>query len=190
MDTCLLIDIREAAPGAGSVEGLADFAPARDFTDAHAQWQERLPQDPEALWAALLRFSAEDRDALFAHCAAFAVDAVIEPYNRRPRAIAHADALASELALDMRAAGWTPTAAGYFGRITKAHILSAVREAKGDAAAERIADMKKPEMAAAAEELLKESDWLPSVLRTRGLRVEYVPAIAAELPALPAIAAE
>jgi len=71
--------------------------------------------------------------------------------------------------------------------------LSAVREAKGDAAAERLADMKKPEMAAAAEELLRESDWLPSMLRTRGLPVEGnpdVPAISADLPALPAIAAE
>jgi len=123
-----------------------------------------------------------ERDALFAHCTAFAVDAVIEPYNRRPRAIEHADALASDLALDMHAAGWTPTAANYLGRITKAHILDAVREAQGDAAAERIAGMKKPEMAAAAEELLKESSWLPAALRT--------PAISADLPALPAIAAE
>lgn len=54
----------------------------------------------------------------------------------------------------------------YFGRVTKAHILTAVREAIGDEAAERIAGLKKPEMAQAAKQLLAGAGWLPSVLRT------------------------
>ena len=54
----------------------------------------------------------------------------------------------------------------YLGRVTKARILEAVREAKGDEAADRIADLKKPDMVAAAEELLAGTGWLPEVLRT------------------------
>jgi ParB family chromosome partitioning protein len=67
--------------------------------------------------------------------------------------------------LDMTA-HWTPTVRSYFGRITKTHILAAVREALGDEAAERIADKKKVEMAEAAEQLLAGTGWLPPVLRT------------------------
>lgn len=50
-------------------------------------------------------------------------------------------------------AHWTPTVRAYFGRVTKAHILAAVRDALGDEAAERLADKKKVEMAEAAEQL-------------------------------------
>jgi ParB family chromosome partitioning protein len=61
---------------------------------------------------------------------------------------------------------WRPTVRSYLGRVTKAHILAAVREACGNEAAERIADMKKAPMADAAEQLLGETDWLPPLLRT------------------------
>ena len=54
----------------------------------------------------------------------------------------------------------------YFGRVTKAHILAAVREAVGDEAADRIATMKKQPMAEAAEPLLVGTGWLPPLLRT------------------------
>ena len=63
-------------------------------------------------------------------------------------------------------AHWTPTVRAYLGRVTKAHIVAAVREALGDEAAERIADMKKQAMAEAAEQLLAGTGWLPPVLRT------------------------
>ncbi len=52
--------------------------------------------------------------------------------------------------------------------MTKARILQAVREARGDETAERIAHMKKPDMAREAERLLDGSGWLPEVLRTIG----------------------
>ena len=94
------------------------------------------------------------------------VNAVHEPYNRRPRALAHAGVLAATVGLDMGDAGWAATADSYLGRVTKARILEAVREAKGDKAADRIAGLKKPDMVAAAEELLAGTGWLPEVLRT------------------------
>ncbi len=61
---------------------------------------------------------------------------------------------------------WRPTARSYLGRVTKAHILVAVREACGEEAARRIADMKKAPMAEAAEQLLGDTGWLPPLLRT------------------------
>ena len=61
---------------------------------------------------------------------------------------------------------WRPTVQSYLGRVTKAGIVEAVREGVSEEAAERISGMKKVEMAAAAEQLLAATDWLPSVLRT------------------------
>ncbi|MFG1481209.1 chromosome partitioning protein ParB, partial [Xanthobacter sp. V4C-4] len=92
---------------------------------------------------------------------------------------ATAEKLASAVTLDMTA-HWTPTVQSYFGRVTKAHILNAVREGVGDEAAERIAGLKKAEMAQAAEQLLAGTGWLPSVLRTarpasRDAEAEAVP---------------
>jgi ParB family chromosome partitioning protein len=69
--------------------------------------------------------------------------------------------------LDMAEAGWRPTAASYLGRVTKAQILEAVREAKGEQAAQLIEDLKKAEMAREAERLLDGTGWLPEPLRLR-----------------------
>ena len=85
--------------------------------------------------------------ALFAHCVGLTVNAVHEAYNRRPKAIGHADRIAEAVSLDMAAVGWRPTAEAYLGRVTKGRILAAVREARGARAAERIAGLKKAEMA-------------------------------------------
>ena len=90
----------------------------------------------------------------------------IEPWNRRPRAFAHADRLAQAVDLDMAAAGWKPTMDNFLGRVTKARILQAVAEAKGQRAADRIEHLKKGDMAAEAETLLADTGWLPEPLRT------------------------
>jgi ParB family transcriptional regulator, chromosome partitioning protein len=93
------------------------------------------------------------------------VNATCLPYDRRPKAIAHADRMVETVQLDMAAAGWRPTVAGYLGRVTKARILEAVREAKGEQAAQLIEDLKKADMAREAERLLEGSGWLPEALR-------------------------
>jgi ParB family chromosome partitioning protein len=66
----------------------------------------------------------------------------------------------------MAAAGWKPTVDEFLGRVTKARILDAVREAKGEKAVERMAHLKKAEMAKEAERLLDGTGWLPEPLRT------------------------
>lgn len=99
------------------------------------------------------------------------MNACVEPYNRRPRALAHADRLAQAIDLDMVAAGWAPTVDSYLGRVTKARILLAVEEARGSRAATGLDHLKKGEMAERAEALLAGSGWLPEPLRTPGRAV-------------------
>jgi hypothetical protein len=72
--------------------------------------------------------------------------------------------VARAVKLDM-AAAWRPTTANYLGRVPKTRILEAVREAKGEAAAQLIDHLKKPDMAREAERLLDGTGWLPEPLR-------------------------
>jgi ParB family chromosome partitioning protein len=53
----------------------------------------------------------------------------------------------------------------YLGRVTKARIVQAVREARGEDSAQLIDHMKKDLMAREAARLLEGSDWLPEPLR-------------------------
>jgi len=80
--------------------------------------------------------------AMFAHCVALTVNAVKLPWERKPRALATADKLAEAVSLDMTGY-WRPTVRTYLGRITKARILEAVREAVSVEAADRMMNMKK-----------------------------------------------
>ena len=108
--------------------------------------------------------AATDLLDLLAHCASLTVNAVRAPFDRKPGAWAHADRLAQAVSLDMTGY-WSPTVASYLGRVTKARIGEAVREAVSDETAERISGLKKPDMASEAEALLAGKGWLPSLLR-------------------------
>jgi ParB family transcriptional regulator, chromosome partitioning protein len=124
-----------------------------------------LPEAPAALWDRLTALDSESHAALFAHCAALTVNIVKEPWNRRPDAFARGDQLARTVNLDMAAAGWAPTVDNYLGRVPKARILEAVREAKGKQSAQLIDHLKKTDMAKEAERLLAGTGWLPEPLR-------------------------
>jgi len=176
VDSCVEIEPRNAGFGS-QVPGLGDTAYAQAIDQRHETWARNLPKAPEDLWEALTEFDSCSREALFAHCVAMTVNAVHDPYQRRPRAIAHADVLAGTVGLDMAKAGWTATSDSYLGRVTKARILEAVSEAKGEDAADRIAGLKKAEMVTAAEDLLSGTGWLPDPLRTPPLPEEDAPEI-------------
>ena len=167
-DSCVEITPRSTQFGS-QAPNLGDARYVQSIDLGIETWAGNLPKEPEDLWDALAEWDSDSRDALFAHCVAMTVNAVQEPHYRKPRQIAHADVLASTLGLDMVKAGWAPTADNYLGRVTKAQILAAVREAKGDKDADRIAGFKKPEMVDAAEELLAGTGWLPAPLRTPAL---------------------
>ncbi|KQU81782.1 DNA-binding protein [Mesorhizobium sp. Root102] len=162
-NSCLDLTVQSAT--FGQTQGLAETPWAKGIEQRHEEWGHDLPKEPDALWAFLLDLDEVSRQALFAHCASLSLNAVLEPWNRRPRALAHADQLAHTIGFDMVEAGWVPTVDNYLGRVTKTRILEAVREAKGEQSAQLIDHLKKPDMAREAARLLEGSSWLPEPLR-------------------------
>ncbi|RJT35011.1 ParB/RepB/Spo0J family partition protein [Mesorhizobium waimense] len=149
----------------GHADGIEDTAAAKALADRHAGWAADMPANATDLWGFIAALDPASIMALFAHCASLTVNAVEQPWERKPRAHETADKLATALGLDMTA-HWTPTVRTYLGRITKAHILAAVGEAASSEAAERLVGLKKQPMAEAAEQLLAGTGWLPALLRT------------------------
>ena len=150
---------------ASHADGIEDTPAGKAWADRHANWARQMPREVTSLWTFVSELDHDSRMALLAHCVALTVNAVRLPWERKPRALATADRLAEAVSLDMTGY-WRPTVRTYLGRVTKPHILEAVREAVGDEAAGRMADMKKQEMAEAAEQLLVGTGWLPVLMRT------------------------
>ncbi|PYD49881.1 chromosome partitioning protein ParB [Komagataeibacter saccharivorans] len=172
---CLEAYVREIALQVHSPD-MPGSLPAHALRQRNEGWKHDLPENEDALWRWIDGLDDASRMALLAHCLSFGVNAL---YERMPaygavsqrsvtERLKRADRLASALCLDLVEAGWQPTVENYLGRVTKAGILQAVREARGDEAANRIAHLKKPDMAREAERLLDGSGWLPEALRTVG----------------------
>ncbi|MGY4253407.1 ParB family chromosome partitioning protein [Bradyrhizobium sp. USDA 4516] len=149
---------------AAHADGIEDTPAGKTWSDRHGNWARQVPRDVAGLWGFVAELDHDSRMALFAHCVALTVNAVKLPFDRRPRALAAGRRLAEAVALDMTAY-WHPTVRSYLGRVTKAGILAAVREGLSEEAAERLTDMKKADMAQAAEQLLAATGWLPTLLR-------------------------
>ena len=168
LHSCLTINVYRTSLEM-SARGIGETQIAKDIETRQEAWAARTPSDPRDLWAFILGLSSEDCLSLLAHCVSGAVDAV-DNGARSPDALTHAGLLAESVALDMRAS-WRPTVASYLGRVPKALIREAVTEAVSSEAAERIAGLKKADMASAAEALLGDSGWLPKQLRPRSIAV-------------------
>ena len=91
------------------------------------------------------------------------IDAVQTKTPLNQERIAFTDTLASALGLDM-GKWFKPTAENYFLKVSKAHILDALREAKGNVAP-AWAEMKKADLAGLAERQIAGTGWLPELLR-------------------------
>ena len=171
---CLEASVRHVFFPAQAVD-LKDSPSAKSVADRHEAWKAELPKDDQALWDWLAALDDGRRAALLAHCVSFGVNALYEKGDRYggpgvsahgvQQRIAQADRLVHAVHLDMVEAGWRPTVENYLGRVTKPRILEAVREAKGDQAAQLIDHLKKAEMANEAERLLEGTGWLPEPLR-------------------------
>jgi ParB family chromosome partitioning protein len=163
-ESCLELTLKQSGFSA-QAPGLSETRSAKAIEARHEGWSRQLPSKASDLWAALAGFDRDSRQALFAHCASLGVNAVHEPWNRNKSRQSHAAELARATRLDMAAAGWRPTVDNYLGRVSKARIIEAVCEAKGDKAAGLIDHLKKADMAREAERLLEGTDWLPEPLR-------------------------
>lgn len=162
-ETCLELSLKSA--GFPQTQGLAETGWAKEIDERQEAWGRDLPRDESELWDFLVALDDASRQALFAHCVSLSVNAVIEPWNRRARSLAHADQLARSIGFDMVSAGWTPTVDNYLGRVTKLRILEAVREGKDEQSAQLIDHLKKQDMVREAARLLEGSNWLPEPLR-------------------------
>ena len=160
---------------AAQADDLKDSASAKSVQDRHERWSDRLPADDDGLWDWLMATDDGTRMELLAHCVSTGINALHErpnPYGGTgvsahglKARMAQAERLARVTGLDMVASGWRPTTANYFGRVTKARIVEAVREGAGERAAQLIDHMKKGDMAKEAERLLANTGWLPEPLR-------------------------
>jgi ParB family chromosome partitioning protein len=169
----------------GHAPGIDDTRAGRSIAERHERRAVRLPKEAADLWPFVESLGATDLLDLLAHCASQTINAVRAPFDRKPGAWAHADRLAQAVDLDM-SGYWSATVASYLGRVTKARIGEAVREAVSVEAAERIGGMKKPDMASEAEALLAGKRWLPSLLRAP---VPAEPEVQSEAPGLTEAAA-
>ena len=129
------------------------------MAQAWAAWEPRLPQDGKDLFAWLLTLPQADLFSLLTLCVAASIDAMGRETNG-----ARAEALAAVLGLDM-ADWWTPTAEGYLSQISKAQIVAAVSAAQSPEAAKLLPAKTKGELVAAAEIALRDTRWLPQVLK-------------------------
>ncbi|MBB2162619.1 ParB/RepB/Spo0J family partition protein [Gluconacetobacter sacchari] len=194
---CLEAYVREI-PLAVHSPDMPGSLPAHALRQRNEGWKHDLPEDEDALWQWLDGLDDASRIALLAHCLSFGINALHESSHGPSLArsvrerLARVGRLATALRLDLVEAGWQPTVENYLGRVTKARILEAVREARGNEAADRIAHMKKGDMAQAAERLLDGSGWLPEALRTRNVAGRSEGEVgAADMPdSLDAVAAE
>jgi ParB family chromosome partitioning protein len=202
-DGCVQASVRRVSFPVQTPE-LNECAAAQAIDARHEAWKAEMPSDEDALWDWLADLDDASRAALLAHCVSFGVNALFERGDRHgagptssgvQRRLREADRLARAVRLDIVEAGWRTTVANYLGRVTKARILEAVREARGEAAAQLIDHLKKGEMAREAERLLDGTGWLPEPLRTAedaSARPEAADDNASGVshPRIPAIAAE
>jgi ParB family chromosome partitioning protein len=160
--SCLEI-LPKSAPLSGHAPGIAESLAEMQIAERHAAWGKRLPSACDALWTFIAALADDERSALLAHCVSLTVNAVHAPGAYGDRSEASATIMAREVGLNMTTY-WQPTAASYFGRVSKERIVEAVRNGASEQAAQNIVRMKKPAMAEAAEAVLAGKGWLPDVL--------------------------
>jgi ParB family chromosome partitioning protein len=162
-DSCLEITVKSTS--FGQTQGLGDTVWAKEIEQRHEAWGQDLPDNPGDLWAFLVALDEASRQALFAHCVSLSLNATVQPWNKQPAVIAHSEQIARSIGFDLVEAGWAPTVENYLGRVTKARIVQAVRESKGEETAQMIGHLKKADMAREAARLMEGSGWLPEPLR-------------------------
>lgn len=150
-------------------EPLSRHVAAEDETPAHRamaeeaeRWGDRLPGDASDLFAWCLAEPQESLLDLLAFLAALTVDAVTSRSGTGQTG--HADRLAEALSLDMQA-WWTPSVEGFYRRLPKAALATALTEAAVPPLGVCLSTVKKAEAARLVADALAGSSWLPAPLR-------------------------
>jgi ParB family transcriptional regulator, chromosome partitioning protein len=137
------------------------------MAEVRQAWTDRLPKDPDTLFAELLAFPQQELLSLLAVCVASTVGAVTTRESDTPAVL-----LAQAVELDMHD-WWTPTAAGYFAHVSKAKALEAVQVFAPEQV-NRLAKLKKAEIASEAERLVAGTGWLPVMFQKAAVVVAEV----------------
>ena len=149
-----------------SAEGIEEMKARTQLAATTKAVRKGLPKDPDKLWGWLIEQDQKTLLSILAVCAGHTVDAVEKKHDggKAAASMQHASELAAALKLDM-AEYWQPSAAGYFGRVSKQQTLDAVAEAAGPGAKGSLSALKKADLAKEAEKKLKGTGWLPAILR-------------------------
>ena len=138
-------------PAEGSTAVLA-------LDQARAAVASQLPKQASALWPWCLKQSQESLLSLLAFCVSRTLNGIITKRDGADRA-SHANELASALKVDV-AQWFTPTAANFFNRVSRAVILECLTAAGKPASPETL-KLKKGDLAAFAEKEVVGTGWLP-----------------------------
>ena len=127
-----------------------------------ATWKARLPASGLLAW--LIDQPQADLLQLLAICTALTLDSIGEHLFDAAPLSGHGAEIATATKLDM-ADFWTPTAATFFGGVSKAQAVAVIRSAVSPEAAVPLDGLKKGEACAKAEALMAGSRWLPALLK-------------------------
>lgn len=162
-DACVEVGVREAHL-ARLIRSEADCPALVAIEAERERLASNLPENPDALWPWILAQPKETLLGILGFIAAISVNAVqgkgALPDSER---LTHAHALAGALGLDMTRY-FTASAEGYFARVNRSVILSAIDEAHGGHAP-ALEKLKKTELAVRAADLVANTGWLPEPLR-------------------------
>lgn len=123
-----------------------------------------MPSELDDYFPWLLSQSADTVHRLLAYVTAIATKGI---YRSAPAESCN-EPLARALNLDMTR-WWKVGGASYLDHVPKGRIFDVVRQAVDEAAALPLVQLKKAEAVAAAEHVLRDTGWLPDVLRVRAV---------------------
>lgn len=141
-------------------DDIAQCAASAALIDRHKQLKHTLPKKARDLFPWLLTQPQDQLIALLGCCLAEGIDTV------QSRVTRDEDTEALMLALDIDMADWwQATAASYFKFIKKDDTLAVLKEACAADVAPQCAALKKVELVGAAEAAVRDTRWLPPLLR-------------------------
>ena len=143
------------------------------FYEALQAWRSRLPQTPDGLPGFVAGLTPNDKTNLLALLSAASLDTVNESVGdfHGSKGDATIRRVAGHVGCDVRK-WWQPTAASFFGGLTKAGIAAALDDAytqthgKTLSKAAGVDGLKKDAAAGRAEALVSKLDWLPMPMRS------------------------